>query len=54
MTEPPAFLLQPKLIWIAILNSNYWLYDFDATSFHIFFFTILDIFLFVLVPFEIL
>ena len=27
------FLLQPKLIWLAVLSSNYWSYDFNATRF---------------------
>ena len=31
VTGPPSFLLKPKLIWLAVLPSNYWLYDFNAT-----------------------
>ena len=33
MTEPPSLLLQLKLISLAVLSSNYWLYDFNATIF---------------------
>ena len=28
-----SFLLQPKLIFLAVLSSNYLFYDFDATIF---------------------
>ena len=31
MKETPSFLLQPKLIWLAVLSSNYWLYGFIAS-----------------------
>ena len=50
--RPPSFLMQTKLIWIPILTSNSWFYDFNATSFH--FFEILDVFFILLVHFEIL
>ena len=30
MTEPPYFLSQVKLIYLAVLSANYWCYDFDA------------------------
>ena len=30
---PPSFLLQPKLIWLVALFSNYSLSDFNATRF---------------------
>ena len=49
----PSFLIQPKLIWLAVLSSNDWLYDFNATRFQ----KILKFFLVIfvlLVPLEIL
>ena len=33
MKGPPSFLLQPKLFWLVVLSSNYFLYDFNATRF---------------------
>ena len=33
MKGPPSFLLQPKLIWLVALFSNYSLSDFNATRF---------------------
>ena len=35
MTEAVSFLLQPKLICLAVLSSNYFLYGFNATRFQI-------------------
>ena len=35
-TVPSSFLLQSKLIWLAVLSINYWLYVFNATRFHFF------------------
>ena len=55
MTGPTCFLLQLELIWLAVLSSNYWLYDFNDTRFQFFFFLLffLDIFV-LLVTFELL
>ena len=44
-TGPFSFLLKPKLVWIAALFSNYRFYDFDATSFHNFCFSVWIFFL---------
>ena len=52
LTGPTCFLLQLKLIWLAALSSNYWLYDFNDTRFQ-FFKIFLDIFV-LLVTFELL
>ena len=32
MTQPPYFLLQPKLICVVVLSSYYLLYDFNDTK----------------------
>ena len=53
MTGRPSFLLQPKILWIAVLSSNYWLYDFNVTRFQKKISELLDIFV-LLVLFEIL
>ena len=39
MTGSTFFLLQPKLISLAVLSSNYWLYYFNVTRFQIYFWT---------------
>ena len=52
MTQPPYFLSQLKLIYLAALYANYWCYDFEARIF-IFFFSFKIIFLIILVPFGI-
>ena len=53
MTGPFFVATKSIRIWLAVLSSNYWFYDFDATSFHnifkifwIFFFVILVTFQF--------
>ena len=51
VTGPPFFLKQTKLIWLAVLSSNYRLYDFNDKISKIFRF--LDIFI-LLVTFELL
>ena len=33
MTNPPYFLGQLKLIYLAVLSANFWCYDFDARTF---------------------
>ena len=33
MTGALAFLLSQKIIWLAVLSSYYWLYDFNVTRF---------------------
>ena len=38
MTETFSFLMQPKLLLLAILSSNHWFYGFGATSFQTFFY----------------
>ena len=49
----PSLLLQSKIFWLAVLSSNYLLYDFNATRFLNFEKNFLDIFL-LLVPLEML
>ena len=53
ITVPPSFLKQPTLIWSAVLSSNYWSFDSNATRFHKIFSKFLDIFV-LLVLFEFL
>ena len=52
-TAAPCFLLQPKLIWSAVLFSNCWSFDFNATRFHKIFSKLLDVFV-LLALFELL
>ena len=52
ITVSPSILMQPKLIWLAVLSSNYWSFDSNARRFHKIF-KILDVFV-LLVLFEIL
>ena len=52
MTGHPSFLLQPKLIWLAVLCSNYCFYDFND-KISKFFLRFWDIFV-LLVTFELL
>ena len=49
ISEPLSFLLQPKLIWLAVLSINYWSFDFNASRFRKKFKIIFKFF----VPFEI-
>ena len=37
ITEPISFLLQPELMWPAVLFSSYWSFDFNAARFQNFF-----------------
>ena len=53
LTAPHSFLLHQKLIWRAILSTEYWFYDIDNTSYHTFKITF-RIFYAILVSFEIL
>ena len=52
-TGHPSLLLQPKLIWMLVLSSNYFLYEFNATRFQNFKRNFLDVFV-LLVPLEII
>ena len=49
---PSSFLIQSKLIWLAVLSSNYWSFDNNETRFHKIF-NFLDFFV-LLVLFEFL
>ena len=51
LKKTPSFLLQTRLIWLAVLISYYFLYDFNATRFQSFLKNFLDIF-FLFVPLE--
>ena len=41
---PHSFLMQPKLIRLAVLSCNYWSFDSNATRFHKIFSKFLDVF----------
>ena len=36
MTGTRPYLLEPDLIWLAVLSSNYQFYDIETTSYRIF------------------